>query len=188
MRVPVWISNRHIHLSQADADKLFGKNYEFKILKELSQPGQFAYEEVVTLLGPKWPINKVRILGPCRKETQVEVSLTDTFVLGVPAPIKISGDLEWTASLIVIGPEGRIELNRGVLVAQRHLHISVVDAQDRWLKNKQIIQIRVEWPRALTFDNVSVRVKDSYALDCHIDTDEANAAGLKAGAWGEIIK
>ena len=188
MRVPVWISNRHIHLSQADADKLFGKNHEFKILKELSQPGQFAYEEVVTLVGPKGSIAKVRVLGPCRKETQVEVSLTDTFALWVMAPIKISGDVEGTPGIKVIGPAGEIELSRGVIVAQRHLHITVADAKDRGLKNKQLIKIRVEWPRAMIYDNVSVRVDDSYALDCHIDTDEANAAGLKMGAWGEIIK
>lgn len=188
MRVPVWISNRHIHLGQADADKLFGKNHEFKILKELSQPGQYAYEEVVTLVGPKGSIAKVRVLGPCRKETQVEVSLTDTFALGVMAPIKISGDLEGTPGIKVVGPEGEIEMSRGVIVAQRHLHISVADAKDRGLKNKEIIKIRVEWPRAMIFDNVSVRVDDRYVLDCHIDTDEANAAGLKAGAWGEIVK
>ena len=188
MRVPVWISNRHIHLSQADADKLFGKNHEFKVLKELSQPGQYAYEEIVTLVWSKWSIAKVRVLGPCRKETQVEVSLTDTFTLWVMAPIQISGDLEGTPGIKVVGPAGEVDLSRGVIVAQRHLHISVADAKDRGLKNKEIIKIRVEWPRAMTFDNVSVRVDDRYVLDCHIDTDEANAAGLKMGAWGEIVK
>jgi putative phosphotransacetylase len=188
MRVPVGISNRHIHLGQADADKLFGKNHEFKVLKELSQPGQFAYEEVVTLVGPKGSLAKVRVLWPCRKETQVEVSLTDTFALGVMAPIQISGDLEGTPGIKVVGPEGEVELSRGVIVAQRHLHISVADAKDRGLKNKEIIKIRVEGPRAMIFDNVSVRVDDRYVLDCHIDTDEANAAALKGGAWGEIVK
>jgi len=187
MRVPIWISNRHIHLGKADAEKLFGVGYEFKKFKDLSQPWQYACEEVVTLVWAKWTINKVRILWPFRKDTQVEISISDAFALGVEPIVKISGDLAGTPGIKVVGPAWEVEIYHGVIVAQRHLHMTVTEAQAAWLKDQDVIKVRTEWPRWLIFDNVSVRVRDDYALDMHIDIEEANAAGLKGWARGEII-
>lgn len=187
MCIPIWISNRHIHLSQADADVLFGENYIFTAPKELSQPWQYAYNETVTITGTKGSLHKIRVLWPCRNETQIEVSLTDTFALGISAPIRISGDLDWTPGLTVVGPQGEVQLSRGVIVAQRHLHISPSQAKELWLVDKQTIKIKVSGSRALVFDEVSVRVNERYALDCHIDTDEANAGALSMWAFWEIV-
>ncbi|MCF7835148.1 phosphate propanoyltransferase [Candidatus Gracilibacteria bacterium] len=189
MRIPIGISNRHIHLSQIDADKLFGKGYEFKVLKNLSQPGQFAYEETVVIKGPIGEIKNVRILGPVRKQTQVEIFVTDNYILGCNAPIRLSGDLKGSESLTVIGPKGSVYLQEGVIIAKRHLHITQSEADDRGLKNNQKIKIKTNnGERGLIFDNVLVRITDSSALDFHIDMEEANASGLKMGDWGEIIK
>lgn len=187
MRVPIWISNRHIHLGKSDAEKLFWVWHEFKILKNLSQPWQYACEEVVSIVWPRWTINKVRVLWPFRKDTQVEISISDAFVLGVQPVIKISGDLKGTPGVKVVWPVGEIEISHWVIVAQRHLHITVADAQAYWLKDKDVIKVKTQWPRWLIFDNVSVRVRDDYALDMHIDIEEANAAWLGAGAWWEIV-
>ncbi|MFZ2151335.1 MAG: phosphate propanoyltransferase [Candidatus Absconditicoccaceae bacterium] len=188
MRIPIGISNRHIHLSQVDADKLFGKGHEFKVLKDLSQPGQSAYEETVAIKGPKGEIKNVRILGPVRKQTQVEIFMGDNYVLGCNAPIKLSGDLKGSESLNIIGPQGSIYLQEGVIVAKRHLHITQSEADDRGLKNNQKIRIKTNnYERGLIFENVLVRIADTYALDFHVDMEEANAAGLKMGDWGEII-
>lgn len=188
MRIPIWISNRHIHLSEDDAKKLFWDGYEMKILKKLSQPGQFACEEVVTLKWDRWEISKVRILGPYRKHTQVEIMMSDCFKLWVNAPIRESGDLKKSASLEIIGPKGSFKLITGVIVAKRHLHITKVEADEFGIKDSQIIKVKTEGERGLVFDNVVVRVRDDFALDCHIDMEEANAAGLKPGDWGVIVK
>jgi propanediol utilization protein len=188
MRIPIWISNRHIHLSQVDADKLFGPWYEFKKIKDLSQPWESACEETLTIKWPKWEIKNVRILLPFRKQTQVEIFMGDNYVLGCTAPIRLSGHLEWSESLYLVWPQATIYLQEGVIVAQRHLHITKSQADERWLKKNQIIKIKTNNPeRWLIFDNVIVRSGDNYTLDFHIDMEEANASGLKMGDWWEII-
>lgn len=189
MRIPIGISNRHIHLSQVDADKLFGKWYKFKILKELSQPWQFACEETVVIKWPKWEIKNIRIIWPHRKQTQVEIFMWDNYVLGCNAPIRLSGDLDNSESLYVVGPNWSIYIQWWVIVAKRHLHITQSEADDRWLKNNQKIKIKTNNPeRWLIFENVLVRITDTSALDFHVDIEEANAAGLKMWDWGEIVE
>lgn len=187
-KVSVGISNRHLHLSQADLETLFGKDHQLTPTKDLSQPGQFACEETVNLIGPKAKISKVRVLGPVRPVTQVEVSRTDSFVLGINPPVRESGDIANSASLILEGPNGQVELKEGVIIAKRHLHLHVSEAEKFGVKDKQIISVRFEGERGVTFDQVVVRVHPNFAMDFHIDTDEANAAGLKNGEWGTIIK
>lgn len=187
MRLPIWISNRHIHLSQIDAEKLFGKEYQFNTIKDLSQPGQYAYQETVSLKWPKGQIDGVRVLGPCRKQTQAELLLADNFKLWIKAPIRLSGDIKDSAWCDIIGPMWSVSLDHGCIVAKRHLHITVAEAKDAWLVDGQEIKVKTNWERWLVFENVLVRVGDNYALDMHIDLEEANAAGLGAGAWGEIV-
>ena len=185
--IPIWMSNRHIHLSATDASTLFGDGYECKKLKDLSQPGQFACEEVVTLKWPKGQIDGVRILGPYRAATQVEILQADNFKLGTKAPIRLSGDLDASEAIEIIGPKGSVQLTQGLVVAQRHLHATPADAERLGLKDGQVISVAVWGPRATLFGAVLVRVTESSALDMHIDTEEANAAALGNGAEGEII-
>ena len=187
MRTPIGISNRHIHLSQSDANTLFGSNYQLTKLKDLSQPWQFAAEETVTIKGPKSEITKVRVLGPYRKFSQVEILASDNFKLGTNAPLRLSGDLEGSEAIEVIGPNGTLHLNQGLIVAKRHIHMTVADAELFGVTNGEIVKVKTPWERGLVFDNVVIRVDDSFLLDMHIDIDEANAAGLGAGAWGEVI-
>ncbi|NLZ44626.1 MAG: phosphate propanoyltransferase [Clostridia bacterium] len=178
-RVPVGISRAHVHLSQKDLELLFGKGYQLTEKKALSQPGQFAAEEIVTLTGPKGSITGVRVLGPVRSKTQVEVTVSDCYRLGIQAPVRESGDLEGTPGITIEGPAGRVELPDGVIVAKRHLHLSPEDAEKLGLKDRDIIKVRAEGERALTFENIVVRVRSDFFMDLHLDTDEANAAGLK---------
>lgn len=185
--IPVGISNRHIHLSKVDLEALFGQGYELSEMKPLSQPGQYAAEETVTIVGAKGEIERVRILGPVRKETQIEISRTDSFVLGVKPPVRDSGDIEGTPGLKVIGPNGEVELERGVIIASRHVHFHPSDAERFGVQNGQKIMLRTSGERALILENVVVRVHDTYALDCHLDTDEGNAAGLNTGDTVEIM-
>jgi len=195
VRIPIWISNRHIHLSQIDADKLFGKWHVFEPMKDLSQPGESATKDTLIIQWPKGKIERVRVLMPVRKFTQVELTIGDTFVLGIQPVIRISGNLQGTPGLKLIWPAGlagrpagETDIPFGAIVAKRHLHCTVKEAQEMWIENGQNISIKVWWERGLVFDNVEVRAKDSYALDCHIDIEEANAAGLKLGDWWELIK
>jgi len=185
--VPVGISARHIHLSRAHIDLLFGAGYELQPLKDLSQPGQYAAHETVTVVGPKGEFDKVRILGPARKESQLEVAMTDAFKLGIPAPVRESGHIEGTPGIRVIGPQGEVTLDKGVIVAARHIHFHTSDAAKWGILDKQILKVRTTGMRPLTFDDVIARVSDSFALDMHIDTDEGNAAGLKTGDMAEIV-
>ncbi len=187
MRIPIWISNRHIHLSLEDANTLFGNKYEFKEWKKISQPGQFAAQDVVTIKWPNGKIENVRVMWPFRKHTQVEILRSDNFVLWTNAPIRLSGDLKRSERLTVIWPKWEVDLINWVIVAKRHLHITIAEAKDFKLKDGQEISIKTHWERWLIFDNVIVRAKDNYSLDFHIDIDEANAAGLNPGDWGEII-
>lgn len=176
--VPVGISNRHIHLSQADLDQLFGAGYQLTPMKELSQPGQFACKETVTICGPKGAIEKVRVLGPVRKETQIEIVAGDSFKLGVKAPAKLSGDLAGTPGITVVGPRGSVQTAQGLIVAQRHIHMAPADAQAYGVQDGQIVKIRVGGLRGGIYDNVAIRVTTSSKLECHLDTEEANAMGV----------
>ena len=186
MRIPVWISNRHVHLSPSDMEKVFGKWYELKVFKDISQPGQYAAQELVTIEWPKGKIEKVRVVGPTRKTTQVEIMVGDNFVLWTNAPIKVSGDVDNLEYIKIIWPVGDI-YGTFAMVAQRHLHCTVQEAQEMGIKNGDIIQLHVGWIRGIMFENVAVRARDDYALDFHIDIEEANAALMKPGDWAELI-
>jgi putative phosphotransacetylase len=186
--IPVGVSNRHIHLSREHLNLLFGEGYELTEMKPLSQPGQFAANETVMIKGPKGELPKVRILGPVRGKTQIEISKTDCFILGIDAPVRMSGDIEGTPGLLVIGPKGQVQLEQGVIIAKRHVHFSPADAVRFGVVDKQKIRLKTRGERSLIFDEVIARVHPEYALDCHLDTDEANAAGLKNGDYVELLK
>lgn len=178
---PVGISNRHIHLSPADLATLFGEGHELTPLKELSQPGEFASKEVVALVGPKGVIEGVRVVGPTRKQSQVEISVTDSYRLGVRPPVRISGQLEGTPGITVVGPRGLLHLSQGLIIAARHLHLPLDMAEEYGLDNGSVISAQVEGLRGVTFGEVAVRVSSKYRLELHLDTDEANGAYLKNG-------
>ncbi|WP_438432523.1 phosphate propanoyltransferase [Gorillibacterium sp. sgz500922] len=186
-QVPVGVSARHIHVTQQDLETLFGPGAELHVMKDLSQPGQFAAEEQVAVIGPKGKFEKVRILGPVRKATQLEISRTDSFAIGVKAPVRESGDIAGTPGIKIVGPAGEVELTEGAIVAARHIHFHTSDAEKWGIQDKQLLTVRVNTERPLVFENVIARVSDSFALDFHIDTDEANAAGAKTGDLAEII-
>jgi putative phosphotransacetylase len=186
-RVPIGVSARHIHLSAEHIRILFGPGYELQPIKPLSQPGQFAAAETVAVVGPKGRFEKVRILGPARKLSQLEISRTDTYTLGIDAPVRESGDIAGTPGVKVIGPAGEVQLEEGVIVALRHIHFAPEDAARWGIRDKQMLKVRVGGERAVVFEQVLARVSDKFALDMHIDTDEANAAGIKTGDYGEII-
>jgi len=186
-KVPVGVSNRHIHVTQSDLETLFGKGYSLKDMKSLSQPGQYAAEECVIIAGPKGSIEKVRILGPVRPETQIEISMTDSYKLGVKGVVKNSGDISGTPGCVVIGPKGTVILDKGVIVAARHVHMSTSEASQMGLKDLDSVSLKTSGSRSVTFNNVLVRVSDKFALDFHIDTDEANGAGLRNGDMVEIV-
>lgn len=189
-KVLVEISARHVHVSQQDLETLFGKGYELTVKKMLSQPGQFACEERVKVIGTKGEFPAVSILGPCRKETQVELSLTDARSIGVTAPVRESGDIEGSGTCKLVGPAGEVELTKGVIAAKRHIHATTADAEKMGLENGEIVSVEIPTSngRNLTFGDVVVRVSDSYALAMHIDTDEANAAGMAPNTIGTVIK
>ncbi|CCQ92452.1 Phosphate propanoyltransferase [[Clostridium] ultunense Esp] len=187
LKIPVGVSNRHIHLSPEHLAYLFGEGFQLTVMKALSQPGQFAANETVIVRGPKGE-QKMRILGPVRGASQVEISITDSFILGVPAVIRMSGDIEGTPGITVIGPKGELQLEKGVIVAKRHVHFSPQDAERFGVKDKEKIRLRTTGERSLIFDEVIARVSPSYALDFHVDIDEANAAGLKNGDVVELVR
>ncbi len=176
--IPVGISNRHIHLSQEDLEILFGKGYELTELKPLKQPGQYAAKETVCVAGPKGSFEKVRILGPVRKESQLEISKTDSFTLGVKAPIRDSGNLVESGDICVIGPKGSVVLKSKVIAAKRHIHMSPADAAYYNVADKQIVNVIVSGERKTILGEVLVRVNPNFDLEMHVDTDEANATGL----------
>lgn len=186
-QVPIGVSNRHVHLSQADLEALFGPGYVLQVKKELSQPGQFAANETVTIEGPKGKIAKVRILGPVRSESQVEISATDSFQLGVKPLVRDSGHLEGTSGMRLIGPRGTIEINRGVIVAARHIHIEPDKAEAWNLHDGQRVKVKITSGRPVIFQDVLVRVSSKYRLEMHVDTDEANAALVTNGTQGIIM-
>jgi putative phosphotransacetylase len=179
--IPVGVSNRHVHLSPEDVEILFGPGYSLVPDRELSQPGQFAAKEKVTLLGPKGFIQGVRILGPARGATQVEISRTDGFQLGVHAPVRLSGDIEGTPGITIIGPNGCVVAKQGVIVAKRHVHMSPADADRFQVKHGDTIILQTPGDRPIIYPDVVVRVHDRFVLDFHVDLDEGNAANLRTG-------
>ena len=186
--IPVGISNRHIHLSQADLDVLFGPGYELTKIKDLKQPGQFAYKETVTIVGPKGALEKVRVLGPLRKATQVELLLGDSFKLGIKPPTRMSGDLAGSPGCTLVGPQGTVILAEGVIVAQRHIHMTAAEAAAYGVANGQIVSMEFDGPRAGTLANVAIRAGEGHALECHVDTEEANALAITSKSTFKLIK
>lgn len=184
----VEVSARHIHLTREDVETLFGVGHELTLKKELSQPGQFACEEKVVVKGPRGEL-KMSVLGPERKASQVEVSLTDARTLGVEALIRESGNIEGTNGVTLVGPCGEVELKEGVIAAKRHIHMTPSDASKYGVENGDVVNVKIETEnRSLVFGDTVVRVSDKFALAMHIDTDEANAAAIKGSAMGEIVK
>jgi putative phosphotransacetylase len=186
-KVKVGTSNKHLHLSRKHLDALFGEGHELTLKAKLVQPGQFATEERVTLVGPKRSFENIRIIGPTRDETQVELSMTDARTLGIDAPIRESGKLEGTPGIKIVGPRGEIEIDHGVIVAQRHIHLNPEQAKESGLENGQIVKIKCAGERALVFDEVVVRSGEKHERECHIDTDEANAAKIGTGDEIEVV-
>ncbi|HIZ17339.1 MAG TPA: phosphate propanoyltransferase [Firmicutes bacterium] len=182
------VSARHVHVSREALDVLFGKDYELTVRKELSQPGQFASGERVTIVGPKRSMENVSILGPVRSATQVEISATDARSLGIPCVVRESGDIDGTPGCKIIGPAGEIEIDKGVIVAKRHIHMTPADAERFNVKDRQIVNVKVNSnSRSLVFGDVVIRVSDKFSLAMHVDTDEGNAAMIGSDTYGEII-
>jgi putative phosphotransacetylase len=185
--VPINMSNRHVHIKKEHLEQLFGPGAALKTLRPLMQPGEFASELTVTIVGPCGVIRDVRLLGPVRNYTQVEISLTDCFALGIKSPlIRDSGAHRGTPGITLVGPVGSVTIMEGLIIAQRHLHLHTIDAEKLGFKDGQWARVRTSGPRGLVFENVLVRVKESYALEMHIDVDEANACALKPGEYGII--
>lgn len=188
LEIPVGVSNRHVHLSKEDLETLFGKGYELTNMKELSQPGQYACKETVTVCGPKGAIEKVRILGPVRKQTQVEILAADSFKLGRNSAPKMSGELSGTPGITLVGPKGTVETKEGLIIAQRHIHMSPADALKFGVHDGQTVSIQTEGIRGGVFNHVAIRVTETSSLECHLDTEEANAMGLTGSSHVTIVK
>jgi putative phosphotransacetylase len=187
MNVLVETSARHVHVSEADLEKLFGKGYQLTVKKALSQPGQYACEERVTVVGPKKELKNVSILGPVRPVTQVELSMTDARSIGIAAPVRESGDVAGSAGCKLVGPAGEVEIPEGVIVAKRHIHMTPEDAAKAGVADKEIVKVACGGDgRKLVLDDVVIRVSDKFSTAMHIDTDESNAAGGPTS--GEILK
>ena len=186
-KILVETSARHIHLSEEHINTLFGEGHQLTVKKMLSQPGQFACEEKVTVVGTKGEL-KMSVLGPARKASQVEVSLTDARSIGVTAPIRESGDVAGSGACTLVGPCGTVELAEGVIAAMRHIHMTPEDAESLGVADKEIVSVKLDTPRSLVFGDVVVRVSASYATAMHIDTDEANAAAASGVVYGAIVK
>jgi putative phosphotransacetylase len=180
-------SARHVHLTAQDMNVLFGEGATLTPKRYLSQPGEFLSEERVGIEGSKKAMDNVSILGPVRRATQVEISLTDARSIGVEAPVRESGDVKCSAPIRIVGPKGHVDITEGVIAAKRHIHITPEDAENLGVTNHQIVKVKVNGPRALIMDEVVMRVSDKFRTFMHIDTDEANAAGIKGNVEGEII-
>ena len=187
--VPVGVSNRHIHLNKADLETLFGKGYELTPFKDLSQPGQYACKELLTIIGPSLrPIENVRVLGPLRNKSQVEISKTDSYVLKVKPPVRESGNLTGSASITIIGPKGVVSLAEGCIIANRHIHMSPSDAMKFNVKDGDFVIVDVAGTRRTRWYDVQVRVHPDFRLEMHVDTDDANATGIGNGCKVQIVK
>lgn len=181
-------SARHVHLTSEQVEILFGKGHTLTVKKMLSQPGQFASEEKVDVVGPKNTLRNVSVLGPVRKAAQVEVSLTDARTLGISAPVRESGDIAGTPGIKITGPCGEIEIFEGVIAAQRHIHLTPAEAAEFGVSDKEVVKVKLDTARPLIFDGVVVRVREDFSAAMHIDTDESNAACAYGEVYGEIIK
>lgn len=188
--VPVGISNRHIHLSAAHVEALFGKGYELQPMKDLSQPGQYACKEQLTIVGPSMrAIEKVRVLGPVRKDTQVEISRTDAYTLKVKAPVRESGKIEGSAGVTIIGPRGVVTIDKGCIIANRHIHMSLEDGEKFGVKDNEYVNVEVDGgERRTKWYDVQVRVHKDFRLEMHVDTDDANAVGIGNGSKVRIVR
>lgn len=185
--VPVSISARHVHLQPEHIGILFGNGYTLTKMKEISQPGQYACNEQVSIEGPKGRIDKVRILGPARNQTQVEIAKTDARKIGLNPPVRNSGNLQGSSPITITGPKGTIFLDEGCIVADRHIHLTPADAEQFGVKNGQKVSVAVEGEKGGVMGQVTIRVRENYALDMHIDTDDANAFGLTGNELLKII-
>ncbi len=189
MNFIVETSARHVHLTQEHLEILFGNGYELTKKKSLSQPGQYACEERVTVVGSKGEFKGISILGPVRKATQIELSATDARSIGIAAPLRESGDVAGSGACKIIGPAGEIEITEGVIVAKRHIHATPAEAEKLGVKDGEVVSVKIDTDgRSLIFGDVVVRVNENYALAMHIDTDESNAASCSREQFGEIIK
>jgi len=188
-KILVEVSARHLHLCQQDLETLFGKGAALHNRRELSQPGQYVCEERVDIVGPKGSLKGVSVLGPLRPATQVEISLTDARSIGITVPVRESGAVEGSAGCTIVGPAGKVELGQGLIAAKRHIHITPEDAAKHGVKDKEIVKVKIDSPgRALIFDDVVVRVSESFNTAMHIDTDEAQAALAQGEVFAEIVK
>ena len=189
MSILVEISARHVHVTEEVLKKLFGENAELTVKKELSQPGQFASNQKVDVVGPKRTLTGVSILGPCRKFNQIELAATDARSIGIKAPVRESGNVAGTPGCKLVGPCGEVELEEGVIVAKRHIHLDPATAKELGVENGQIVSTKIDTPdRSLTFGDVVIRVSEKFVPAMHVDTDEGNAAGIAGTAQCEIIK
>lgn len=186
--VPVGVSNRHVHLSQADIDVLYGKGHQLTKFKDLKQPGQYAAEEVVTVVGSKGELERVRVLGPARPNTQVELSISDGFKIGVKLSVKESGDINGTPGVTLKGPKGSVAIKEGAIAAYRHIHMPKDLAMEKGFTDGQLVSVKTIGLRAVTFHQVMLRVSEKYALEMHLDVEEANTAGVKNNDLLEIVK
>lgn len=186
--IPVEASGRHVHLSAKDAATLFGEGYEFTKVKDLSQPGQYACKERVSIVGPKTTINNVIVLGPVRKETQIEVSSTDALSLGIKAPIRQSGEIVDTPGITIRNGDKEVSVKQGLIVAKRHVHMTPEDAEKFNVKDGEIVKVKVSGERPLIFEDTVVRVNKNFKTYMHIDYDEANACGYNKDSYGIILK
>ncbi|MGD0576882.1 MAG: phosphate propanoyltransferase [Candidatus Staskawiczbacteria bacterium] len=186
-KVPVEVSARHCHLSQQDLEKLFGAGHELKKMRQLSQPSDFAAEETVDIQAGDKKMLRIRVVGPVRKQTQVEISKTDAVSLGVNPPVRLSGDLSDSLGVKIIGPAGEIDLEKGLIIALHHIHCTNAEADAMGLKNMDAVAVKIDGERPVAFYDVLVRVRDDYKLTLHLDTDEGNAAGINKIGSGSII-
>jgi putative phosphotransacetylase len=186
-KVQIGLSNKHVHLCEKDIDQLFGCSHSLCAAKDLVQPGQFASEEKVDVVGPKGTLKGIRVLGPARPETQVELAMTDARTIGIKAPVKESGKLDGTPGCTLVGPCGSVELDHGVIVALRHVHLSPQEAKDVGVKDKDWVSIKIDGERSLVFNKVLVRSGEAHKSEFHLDTDEGNAAGCGPDSIGEIV-
>ncbi len=187
-KVKIGLSNKHVHLSQQDLETLFGPGYELTPSKPLVQPGQFAAEEKVDIVGPKKTLSGIRVLGPVRKETQVELALTDARTIGIKAPVRESGKLEGTPGCKLVGPCGEVEIDHGVIAALRHVHLNDEQAKEAGVKDGDWVSIKIDGERGVIYNNVLVRAGAKHEREVHLDTDEGNAAGCGPDTECEIIK
>ena len=184
--IPLEASGRHVHVTKEQAITLFGHDLTEK--RPLSQPGQYLSNERVTVVGPKGEFQNVAVLGPARKEAQVEISITDSRILGITPPVRLSGDVNGTPGIRLVGPKGQVELNQGVIAAKRHIHMSPADAKNFGVTDGQEVSLKTYTARQLIFENVPIRVRPDFATYAHLDYDEANACGMKDGDLGRILQ